>query len=108
MLQGLSKEIRDCYARAEACARKAEQSFSEEMRADFLRLEQSWLTLARSYEFAVRLLDFTRHAKQQSESWHHAEKARAERERRRTTYFFDELEPAEPVRRKSTRNGDGR
>jgi hypothetical protein len=46
MLQGLSKEIRDCYARAEACARKAEQSFSEEMRADFLRLEQSWLTLA--------------------------------------------------------------
>ena len=50
MRENLSKEMRDCYAHAKACARKAEDALTEEGLADFLRLEQSWLALARSYE----------------------------------------------------------
>jgi hypothetical protein len=59
MLESLSREIRDCYQRAEACARMADAALHEAMRLDLLRLEQSWLNLARSYEFAARLVDFT-------------------------------------------------
>jgi len=42
--------MRDCYARAKACARKAEDALTEEAWLDFLGLEQSWLALARSYQ----------------------------------------------------------
>ncbi len=66
MLQTLSSQIRDCYAHAEACAGKAEAAFNDEMREDFLRLEKSWLTLARSYEFAVQLSDYVRQNKRRS------------------------------------------
>jgi hypothetical protein len=59
MLKSLSKEIRDCHARAEACEDKARRAFTEEMREDFLQLRDSWLKLARSYEFTEQLLDFT-------------------------------------------------
>jgi hypothetical protein len=69
MLKSLSKEVRGCYAHAEACARKAENAFNEEMRADFLSLEQSWLTLARSYEFAAQLLDYTNEARRVRDKW---------------------------------------
>jgi hypothetical protein len=60
LLRNLSKEIRDCYARAAHCDEKAKSSFTPEMRADFLRLRDSWLKLARSYEFAEQLRDFSR------------------------------------------------
>jgi hypothetical protein len=60
MLKSLSKEIRDCHARAEACEDKARRAFTEEMREDFLQLRDSWLKLARSYEFTEQLLDFSR------------------------------------------------
>jgi hypothetical protein len=59
MLRKLSKEVADCYAHADACKRKADSALTEETREDFLRLHKSWLNLARSYEFAERLLDFT-------------------------------------------------
>jgi hypothetical protein len=55
MLRSFSEEIRHCYEHAEACARKAEYAASEEMRHDFLRLEQSWLQLARSYQLVEGL-----------------------------------------------------
>ena len=57
MLQNLRKEIRDCYVRAERCARNAEAALTEDVRKDFLDLEKFWLNLARSYEFAEQLLD---------------------------------------------------
>ncbi len=66
MLQALSNQIRDCYALAESCARKADVTFNDEMREDFLRLEKSWLTLARSYEFAVQLADYAKENKRRS------------------------------------------
>lgn len=69
VLKSLSKEIRDCHARAEACAEKARNAFSEEMREDFLRLSDSWRKLARSYEFAERLIDFSSETGRQRGKW---------------------------------------
>jgi hypothetical protein len=69
MLIGLSQEIRDCHARAEACEEKARRAFTEEMREDFLQLRDSWLKLARSYEFTEQLLDFTRENARLREKW---------------------------------------
>ena len=60
MLRRLSKEISECYAHADDCARKAAEASSEELRDDFLRLQRSWLNLAHSYEFTERLTAFTR------------------------------------------------
>jgi hypothetical protein len=56
VLQSLSQEIRECREHAQACARRAEATFSDEMRQDLLQLEQSWLRLAQSYEFVERVL----------------------------------------------------
>lgn len=63
MLASVSDEIRECYAHAQECARKAGNATSEEARQDFWRLEQNWLNLARSYEFARRLGDFQQRSK---------------------------------------------
>jgi hypothetical protein len=57
VLQNLRKEIRDCYQRAERCARNAETALTEDVRKDFLDLEKFWLNFARSYESAQQLLD---------------------------------------------------
>jgi hypothetical protein len=52
MPRPLAKEIEDCLAHATHCARQAENAACPDVRADFLRLEQNWLQLARSYEIA--------------------------------------------------------
>jgi hypothetical protein len=70
MLSKVSDQVSGCYVSAEECARKAEKAFSAAMREDLLRLQASWLNLARSYEFAERLLDFSK-----------------ENERRRTEFY---------------------
>jgi hypothetical protein len=59
MLQKLSKDICVCYQRAEQCRRAAETAHSPSAQDDFLNMEQRWLSLAHSYEFAERLSDFT-------------------------------------------------
>jgi hypothetical protein len=59
MLQSLSKEIRQCYERAEQCRRAAETAAIQSAKDDFLDIEKRWLSLARSYEFAERLSSFT-------------------------------------------------
>jgi hypothetical protein len=56
MLQNLGQEARECYARAEECAREAETALNDESRTGFRRLEQSWVNLARGYESAQQLL----------------------------------------------------
>ncbi len=48
----LDKAIDECREHAAHCARKAETALEQGVRDDFLRLAQSWLQLARSYEFA--------------------------------------------------------
>jgi hypothetical protein len=59
MLRQLSSEVRDCYARAEDCALSAAEAATDKARNDFLRLERSWLALARSYKFLEPLGLFT-------------------------------------------------
>jgi len=59
MLQNLSKEIRECYRHAEDARRKAEAATDSFTKNDFLDLERRWLFMARSYEFAERLSNFT-------------------------------------------------
>lgn len=54
MLSLLTKEIKECRAHAAHCARQAETTACTDIRDDFLRLEQNWLQLARSYEIAQR------------------------------------------------------
>lgn len=56
MMADLAKVIDECREHAASCARKAESVFARDARDDFLRLEQSWLQLARSYEFAQAVM----------------------------------------------------
>jgi hypothetical protein len=58
MLQNLSEEIRECLLRAEECKRKSKTALCASAIKDYLDMEQRWLNLARSYEFAERLSDF--------------------------------------------------
>jgi hypothetical protein len=67
MLQNLRGEIRDCYQRADACARKAKAAFDDGTRQDFMRLQRSWLDLAHGYELAEQLLEFTVENKRKSD-----------------------------------------
>jgi hypothetical protein len=59
MLNKLSEQTKDCYAHAEACARKAAAQTDPRLRQDFLEMEQRWLSLAKSYEVSERLTDFS-------------------------------------------------
>ena len=70
MLQKLSKELRHCYEQAEECVRAAERAVSEVIRADYRHLAESWLRLARSYEFAQRLSAYMNERKNEQD---HAE-----------------------------------
>jgi hypothetical protein len=54
--RGISHQIDDCRAHAVRCARQAANAACLDIREDFLRLEQSWLQLARSYERARDLI----------------------------------------------------
>jgi hypothetical protein len=59
MLQNLSQEIRECFRRAEECKRLTKTALTARAINDYLEMEQRWLALARSYEFAERLSNFT-------------------------------------------------
>ena len=50
----LSDGALDCYQHADHCARQAELQRDPKLREDFRYLEQGWLKLARSLEFAER------------------------------------------------------
>lgn len=47
MLQKLSDEVRECYAHAKACARKAAVQPEPAIRQSFLDAQQCWLRLLR-------------------------------------------------------------
>jgi hypothetical protein len=59
MLEKLSDQIRDCYAHAAECVRKAAAQTDPQLKQDFLDMERRWLTLAKSYELSQRLDDFS-------------------------------------------------
>ena len=54
MLLKLTSDIAECYRRAAECRERAESAPSESAKRAFLDLEQRWLSLAHSYEFAER------------------------------------------------------
>jgi hypothetical protein len=58
MLQNLSEEIRECLRHAEECKRLSKTALTAFATSDYLEMEQRWLALARSYEFAERLSSF--------------------------------------------------
>jgi hypothetical protein len=62
MLENVSQQIRDCYERAEECARKAAAQTDPGLKQDFLDMERRGLTLAWSYELSDRLGDFSKEA----------------------------------------------
>jgi hypothetical protein len=47
MLQKLNDEVRECYAHAKDCARKAAAQLEPAVRQSFLDAEQCWLRLVR-------------------------------------------------------------
>ena len=59
MPQNLSEEIRECLRLAEEC-RLSKTAPSPSAIKNYLDIEQRWLNLARSYEFAERFSDFTK------------------------------------------------
>ena len=63
MLLKLDDQIRQAYAQAEDCAHRAKIARSPQERSDWLFVEQRWLTLARSLEFAQRIERFSDEAK---------------------------------------------
>ena len=67
MLNNLSEQIRECHRHAEHCARQAAAQNDPELKDDFLKMEQRWLFLARSYEFTDRLGDFSNETKRQAD-----------------------------------------
>jgi hypothetical protein len=58
LLQELSKEIQECYRHAAECRQRAERTFTEKGRQEFLDMERRWLSLAHSYEFAEGLANY--------------------------------------------------
>jgi hypothetical protein len=64
MLQKVSKKVSACYERAAVCRLNADRSSDNEAKAAFLRIEASWLNLARSFETAERVDSFVRAAQQ--------------------------------------------
>ncbi len=62
MHQNLTEEVRECYEHAHECAHQAKTIRDEDLRADFLHLEQGWLKLARSYELRQRFTVLTNEA----------------------------------------------
>ena len=59
----LTGRVLACYGRAAAAKRKAEATRNPAKKADFLEMEKSWLSLARSLEASDRLTDFIGTAK---------------------------------------------
>lgn len=51
MLNNLNEKMRECYRKAEDCARKAAAETDPQLKRDFLDNERRWLLLAQSYDF---------------------------------------------------------
>jgi hypothetical protein len=65
MLNNLSEQIRECHMHAEHCARQARVEIDRKLKDAYLEMERRWLMLARSYEFARQLADFSDETKRQ-------------------------------------------
>jgi hypothetical protein len=55
MLVSVSKKIAACYERASVCRANAERQSDPELKKAFLRIEESWLNVARRFERSEQL-----------------------------------------------------
>ena len=60
MLEQFSDQIRRCYEHVAEAKAKADATDDPALKAEFLNMESSWLTLARSHGFTESLGDFTK------------------------------------------------
>jgi hypothetical protein len=60
VLDNVSAKIRRCHEHAEDCEQLASAQSDPAARKDFLNIAESWLVLARGYEFEERLTRFLR------------------------------------------------
>jgi hypothetical protein len=58
MLQHIGPRQRECLSRAAHCRELAENAADPGIRAEYLKMEKSWLRLADSYQFSERLNRF--------------------------------------------------
>ena len=58
MLNNLGDAVRECLRRAEACHRQAKTALNAHAIEHFLKMEQRWLFLAQSRQFAERIQRF--------------------------------------------------
>jgi hypothetical protein len=58
MLQQLAKEIAECYGHARESRERAKVAHDPALKQDFLDMERRWISLAHSYQFTERLLNF--------------------------------------------------
>jgi len=58
MLQKLGDHVAACYERAADCAEKAKATSNEGIKTDFLKMADTWMHLAHSYEFVQSLQAF--------------------------------------------------
>ena len=55
MFVKLGEQAHECRLYADRCAAQAELQTDPKLRQVYLRMQQRWLSLARSYEFSKRL-----------------------------------------------------
>ncbi|HEX4410061.1 MAG TPA: hypothetical protein VH206_14915 [Xanthobacteraceae bacterium] len=55
-MKGFSAQVATSNEEAERCGRMADNASTDQLRADYLRCQSSWLRLAEAYEEANRLL----------------------------------------------------
>lgn len=67
MLNNLSEQLREYQRHAELCAWRASVQTDSQLKDVYLEMEQRWLMLARSHEFAQRLDDFSNETKRRED-----------------------------------------
>ena len=65
MLSKPTTEVRECLRHADDCAERAAIELNPAIQGDFMELERSWLTLARSYQLLEQLRPVSAHDDQQ-------------------------------------------
>jgi hypothetical protein len=65
MLSNLTTEVRECLWHADHCAERAAIEPNPAIQGDFIEMERSWLTLARSYQLLERFRTVSAHHEQQ-------------------------------------------
>jgi hypothetical protein len=62
MLQGMSRQVRECLIKAAEARRKGDEASDKEIKAFWREMEERWTCLARSYEQVGRTDDFLKGA----------------------------------------------